>query len=280
VSGDLIQLVAENVTKNFGSRRSSHVTALDSVSYTFDSTKKVGIVGESGSGKSTLSRIVSGLDFPTTGSIWFNGRIVRPNMPTGELLDLRRNVQYIAQDTSSSFDPRRTLRDAVRAPVMRLHGLRRKAADERVDEVLDLLGLPTAMADRKPSSVSGGQRQRFSIARALVVRPRILMCDEVVSALDVSVQGSILNQIRQFCADHDTGLVFVSHGLPATAFICDELVVMRDGRIVEQGSVDDVVERPVADYTKHLLDAHTPRPSRLSVSPEPKEEMAAAGGTA
>jgi peptide/nickel transport system ATP-binding protein len=151
----------------------------------------------------------------------------------------------------------RTLRDAVLQPVLRLTGQRGKDADRVVDETLEQLGLPPALADRRPSEVSGGQRQRFSLARALVVAPRVLVCDEVVSALDVSVQGRILNLVKDLCADRGTGLVFVSHGLPATAFIARDLVVMTGGRIVERGTSEALLSAPEHPYTRSLLAAYS-----------------------
>jgi oligopeptide/dipeptide ABC transporter ATP-binding protein len=166
----------------------------------------------------------------------------------------------VAQDTSSSFDPRRTLRDAVRVPVQRLCGLDSRAADERVDRTLELLGLSPALAARRPAEVSGGQRQRFALARALVVEPRLLVCDEVVSALDVSVQGSILNLLKRYCRGQQAGLAFVSHGLPAAAFIADDLAVMHRGRLVEMGDTGGILDHPGHPYTASLLQAHRGRP--------------------
>jgi peptide/nickel transport system ATP-binding protein len=248
-------LVVENVAKHYGLRRSSRVIALDGVSLSVGSDATVGIVGESGSGKSTLARILVGLETPSAGRVTFNGADVHA-MSAAETLEFRRTVQFVAQDTTSSFDPRRTLRDSVRLPAQKLTGLDKAGADERVDETLHQLGLPLELADRKPSGVSGGQRQRFSLARAFVVRPRLLICDEVVSALDVSVQGSILNLLKAYCADEGAGLVFVSHGLPATAFVSKRLVVMHRGRVVEDSATSQALGEPLHPYTGQLLAAH------------------------
>jgi peptide/nickel transport system ATP-binding protein len=166
----------------------------------------------------------------------------------------------VSQDTSSSFDPLKTLRTSVRTPVMRLLGLGRAEADAEVDRVMADLELPPVLADRYPQHVSGGQRQRFALARALVVRPSLLICDEVVSALDVSVQGSVLNMLRRYCAESGAGLVFVSHGLPATAFIADRIVVMRHGQIVEDGPTSEVLGQPAHEYSRQLLAAYRGRP--------------------
>jgi peptide/nickel transport system ATP-binding protein len=255
---DFANVSLYDVTKTFGSGRRRSVTAVDDVSLSFETGgSTIGIVGESGSGKSTLARMVVGLQPQTSGSIAFNGNELAGVLRSGlQRRRFRRAVQFVGQNTTSSFDPRRTLRDAVRLPVMTLVGLDRRAADERVDEILTLMGLPIAYADRRPHQVSGGQRQRFAIARGLVVRPRLLVCDEVVSALDVSIQGSILNLLKRYCADNGAGLLFVSHGLPATAFIADEIVVMYRGQVVDRGATEDIIGGDdVHPYTAGLLAA-------------------------
>jgi ABC-type oligopeptide transport system ATPase subunit len=247
-----------HVSKTFGPSQRRQVTAVDDVSFSFESGGPVvGIVGESGSGKSTLARMVVGLLPPSSGTVSYNGAGLAEMLSTKTArLDFRRAVQFVGQDTTSSFDPRRTLREAVRLPAMQLNGLGSEAADRKVDETLTLLGLPTGYADRRPHQVSGGQRQRFALARGLVVGPRLLVCDEIVSALDVSVQGSILNLLKRYCAESRAGLVFVSHGLPAAAFISDELVVMYRGKVVDRGSTADIIGgRSVHPYTAKLLDA-------------------------
>jgi peptide/nickel transport system ATP-binding protein len=196
-----------------------------------------------------------GLDHPTAGRVSFRGQELR-NLTPGDIRDFRRSVQLIAQDTTSSFDPRRTLRDAVRRPAQELLGCDRAAADALVDETLGTVGLLPKLADRKPHEVSGGQRQRFSIARALVVRPQLIVCDEVVSALDVSVQGTVLNFLKHYCASTGAGLVFVSHGLPATAFISEQILVMKDGRAVEFGETSQVMHFSEHAYTRSLVEAY------------------------
>ncbi|GAA1855142.1 ABC transporter ATP-binding protein [Pseudonocardia ailaonensis] len=244
-----------DVRRSFGGRGGAAHTAVDGVDLLVDSGRRIGIVGESGSGKSTVVRMMVGLDAPTSGSVTFDGNPVA-TMPTAALRNFRRQVQLVAQDTSSSFDPRRTLRDAIRKPCHNLLGLDTASADAAIDATLAALSLDPALASRKPHQVSGGQRQRFSIARALVVRPRIIVCDEAVSALDVSVQGSVLNLLKEHCEAHDAGLVFVSHGLPATAFIADELIVMYQGKIVEHGPTGQVLFASRHPYTRSLVDAY------------------------
>ncbi|WP_083884404.1 ABC transporter ATP-binding protein [Nocardia higoensis] len=241
--------------KIFHGRGGSTHTAVDTLDLTITPEHRIGIVGESGSGKSTLVRMMVGLEHPTHGTVEYNGRSIaalgRPDMRA-----FRRDVQLVAQDTSSSFDPRRTLRDAIRRPVLELLGKSARAADVLVDETVAALELDPALADRYPHQVSGGQRQRFSIARALVVGPALIICDEAVSALDVSVQGAVLNLLKAHCENNGAGLVFVSHGLPATAFIAEELIVMYRGVVVERGATADVLHRSKHPYTRALVDAY------------------------
>ncbi|SMH49507.1 peptide/nickel transport system ATP-binding protein [Rathayibacter oskolensis] len=260
---ELVSLRAEGVTKTFGRGANRHV-AVKPVDLEINSRTALGIVGESGSGKSTLSRLLVGLEKPTAGDVTLNGRSLQVLLRSASgTLELRRSVQYVAQDTFSSFDPRRTLRDAVATPLRVLRGVTGAAAESEIRDVLDLLRLDPAQLDRYPGQLSGGQRQRFSLARSLVVRPRVLLCDEVVSALDVSVQGSVLNMIRDYCETYQVGLGFVSHGLPATAFVSDSLLVMRDGEVVEHGPTDQMLEHPEHPYTVSLLDAYTRAPRHL-----------------
>jgi len=250
------EIRVDDARRIFGSRRSRHV-AVDGVDLTIGPSTSLGIVGESGSGKSTLSRMLVGLDEPTSGTVHLNDVPVHDWLAQREReLEFRRTVQYVPQDTSSSFDPRRTLRDSVQSPLRTLYGLTGRELDDAFDDVLESLQLDPALADRKPHRVSGGQRQRFAIARALIVRPRVIVCDEVVSALDVSVQGAILNLLKQYIAEHDAAIVFVSHGLPATAFICSRMSVMHHGRVVESGPTEQVVHDPADDYTRSLIDAY------------------------
>jgi ABC-type glutathione transport system ATPase component len=250
-------LEAVNVGRAFGSRRTS-VVAVDGVDMRLsDHGTCTGIVGESGSGKSTLARMLAGLLPPSSGSITFNGKELRDVLSSrGGVTEYRRAVQFVGQDTTSSFDPRRTLRDSVRLPAQRLLGLGRASADEQVDRVIDALGLPPGYAERRPHQVSGGQRQRFALARGLIVQPRVLICDEVVSALDVSVQGAILNGLKRFCRSSGAAIAFVSHGIPATAFVSDDIAVMLAGRIVERGPTASIVDHAGHQYTRSLIAAH------------------------
>lgn len=250
-----ITLTATGVSRTYtiGRRKLQAVREAD---LTATSQNAIGIVGESGSGKSTLAKILAGLDRPTAGTVDFNGIDLFRHLGSAHgRQDFRRRVQLIAQDTTSSFDPTRTLRDAIRTPAVRLLGVDPTEGDRLVDEMLDQLEIPAHLVDRTPGQVSGGQRQRCAIARAMIVSPRLLICDEIVSALDVSVQGAVLNMLKAYRRSRNAGLVFVSHGIPATAFLCDEIVVMLHGRIVEHAPTEQLLADPQHAYTRHLLDA-------------------------
>lgn len=250
------ELYTIDVVKEYGPRSNRH-RALDGVSLVVKEGQRIGVVGESGSGKSTLSRILVGLESATSGVVDYQGRDVRQllSTPRGRI-GFRSDVQYIGQDTSSSFDPRRKLIESVTAPLGYLRGIHGDEARDLALETIRRMELNPGLADRYPGQVSGGQRQRFAIARGLVAEPKILLCDEVVSALDVSVQGAILNLLKKYCIDTGAGMLFVSHGLPATAFVTDEIVVMNKGEIVERGRSRDVLSSPKDEYTATLVAAY------------------------
>ena len=248
-----VRLECRNVRKEY--RRT---TAVRDASFAVEAGARVGIVGESGSGKSTMVKIIMGVEHATSGSVTIDGQDVRTLLSTRQgRLDYRRRVQLVAQDTTTTFDPRRTVRDALRTPAQILGGHDRRGADEAVDAIAGELEIDLRLIDRYPSELSGGQRQRMSIARALVVRPGLLVCDEAVSALDVSVQGTVLNLLKRYSLEHGAGLLFVSHGLPATSFLTSELVVMRAGEVVEAGRTRELIESPRHPYTAHLVSAYT-----------------------
>jgi peptide/nickel transport system ATP-binding protein len=251
-----VELYAIDVVKEYGLRSSRH-QALKGVSLSITEGQRIGVVGESGSGKSTISRILVGLETATSGVVEYQGRDVPGLLGSRpDRVSFRTDVQYIGQDTSSSFDPRRKLIESVTAPLGYLRGIHGDEARDIALETIKRMELNPGLADRYPGQVSGGQRQRFALARGLVVEPKILLCDEVVSALDVSVQGAILNLLKRYCLDTGAGMLFVSHGLPATAFVTEEIVVMNQGEIVERGSSKDVLTAPKDEYTATLVAAY------------------------
>ena len=234
------------------------VVALDRIDLRIDKGTRLGIVGESGSGKSTLVRLLAALDRPTSGQVWFDGREVT-RLPERRLGHLRASVQMVFQDPRSSLNPRMRVADIITEP-LRSRLVRQQLPTgvdhrARLDEVLDAVDLPGSAADRYPHEFSGGQRQRIALARALAPRPDVLIADEPVSALDVSVRAQVINLLADLVESQRLTLVFVSHDLMVVRHLCDQVMVMRQGRIEEQGSAEAVFSRPDSAYTRALLAA-------------------------
>jgi ABC-type glutathione transport system ATPase component len=246
-----------DVTRSYRRSRTSlfragpSVHALHGVSFDVQPGERFGIVGESGCGKSTLLRILAGLDRPTSGSVVIDGTDIS-GLPERKLRFLRERLQLVFQDPMSSLDPRMRVRDIIAEPLV---AQRIGGRDERVTELLAAVGLQPDAADRFPHQFSGGQRQRISIARALAPRPGILVADEPVSALDVSVRAQVLNLITDLVQELSLTLVFVSHDLSVVQHVCDRVAVMRDGQIVETGPTREVYENPQHPYTRTLVSA-------------------------
>jgi ABC-type glutathione transport system ATPase component len=220
----------------------------------------LGVVGESGSGKTSVARCVAGYQTATSGTVRIDGRPVTAQRDQRD----RRRLQMVFQDPYSSLNPAMTLRQALREPIS-VHRLRPPGeVDQRVDELMTLVGLDHSHLDAKPRRLSGGQRQRASIARALALEPEVLVADEPVSALDVSVQAVILNLLAELRESLGMSILFISHDMAVVSHICDRVVVMTEGRIVESGSVDDVFLRPQHPYTQQLLSAVPPHPWDVS----------------
>lgn len=228
------------------------VHAVRDVSLTIGRGERFGIVGESGSGKSTLLRLIAGLDQPTSGEILIDGRPVH-GQRAGKLAWLREKLQLVFQDPMSSLNPRMRVRDIIAEPLVaqRWQGDRRS----RVTDLLERVGLSTTAADRYPHQFSGGQRQRISVARALAPGPDILLADEPVSALDVSVRAQVLNLIDEVVHGFDLTLLFVSHDLSVVRHVCDRVAVMRNGEVVEIAPTEQLFAEPQHPYTKSLLAA-------------------------
>ena len=246
---DLVRDYARPRTSLF--RRAPVVHALRGVSFEVRAGERFGIVGESGCGKSTLLRIIAALDRATSGQVVVDGTDIT-NLPERRLNFLRENLQLVFQDPMSSLDPRMRVRDIIAEPLV-VQG--HPASGERVRELLDAVGLPAGAGDRYPHQFSGGQRQRISIARALAPRPKILVADEPVSALDVSVRAQVLNLISDLVDELDLTLVFVSHDLSVVKHVCDRVAVMNAGQIVETGTTGEVYATPQHPYTRRLVAA-------------------------
>jgi oligopeptide transport system ATP-binding protein len=236
-------------------RTIGHVKAVDGVSFQLHKGETLGVVGESGCGKSTLGRLLMGLETPTEGSIKVLGQEMA-GLKHREMRRLRRDIQIVLQDPYSSLDPRMTVGDIVGEPFVlhpgALEGRDRRAA---VQELLDVVGLNPDHINRYPHQFSGGQRQRIGIARALSLRPKILVCDEPVSALDVSVQAQVVNLFERLQDEFGLSYVFIAHDLSVVRHISDRVMVMYLGKAVELGDEDEIYGTPTHPYTQALLSA-------------------------
>lgn len=236
-------------------RKIDEVKAVDGVSFTVESGQTVGLVGESGSGKTTVGRALLKLIPATSGSVAFDGRDILP-MSEHQFRPLRREMQMIFQDPFGSLNPRMTC-GAIIGEALEIHFKKMSAGERagRVEQLLKQVGLKPEMARRYPHEFSGGQRQRIGIARALAVKPRFIVCDEPVSALDVSVQAQIVNLLKDLQAELGISYLFIAHDLAVVEHISDFVLVMHHGKIVEAAPAGQIYENPQHEYTKTLLAA-------------------------
>ena len=237
------------------SRVYDHVKAVDDVNIEVYEGETLGLVGESGCGKTTLGRSILRLAEPTGGKVWFNGIEVTA-LKGQDLRDFRRQAQIVFQDPYSSLNPRITIGEAIAEPLL-VHGIEKnkKKCRGMVCDLLEQVGLQAEHYDRYPHEFSGGQRQRICIARALAVNPRLVICDESVSALDVSVQAQVLNLLNRLKKERHLTYIFISHDLSVVRFMSDRVVVMNNGKPVEMNDADELFDHPQNDYTRKLIDA-------------------------
>jgi len=230
------------------------VRAVQGVSFTLAAGRSLGLVGESGSGKSTLARLVMALEPPSAGQVRLDGQDLHALAPAA-LRAAREKLQMVFQDPYGSLDPRRSVLQTVSEPLRVLHGAAPAEQRERAGEALDAVGLRATDLGKYPHEFSGGQRQRIAIARALITRPKLIVADEPVSALDVSVQAQVLNLMQDLQDKFGLALLFISHDLAVVDMVCDEVVVLYQGRIVERGAPETLFQRAAHPYTRALLQA-------------------------
>jgi peptide/nickel transport system ATP-binding protein len=231
-----------------------HFQALDRVSLQLESGSSLGLVGESGCGKSTLARILIGLEQPTSGELLWHGRPTR-DFTQADWRHCWRQVQYVFQDAQGALNPHHTLEQSLTASLLSLLDLTKAQRQRRLDELLEQVGLSRSLCERYPYELSGGQAQRVVLARALAVQPQVLILDEPVSALDVSIQAQILTLLRDLRKRLNLTYLFISHDLAVVEQLCEELVVLRQGKLVEQGSWEQIFHASNEPYTRSLIDA-------------------------
>ena len=237
-----------------GSFRSEPLTAVDHINFKVKKGTTLALVGESGSGKTTAAKMILGLEKPTSGEITLMGTPMSGLSRKG-LFDLRSRMQVVFQDPYASLDPQRSIAAIIAEP-LRVHGVRSRAERlARVNELLDQVSLPRSMAHRYPNELSGGQRQRVAVARALALKPDVVVLDEAVSALDVLVQAQVLQLLADLQAELNLTYLFITHDLAVVRVVADEVAVMEAGKIVETGTTDEIFENAQMPYTQRLLDA-------------------------
>ena len=257
MSEPLLRVV--NLEKKFPIQRGmfkrtvGQIHAVDGISFDIAPGETLGLVGESGCGKSTTARLILRLLDPTSGEIYFDGKEIHA-MPRDEIRAVRKDMQIVFQDPYASLNPRMTVRQIVAEPLI-VHGLAKDDSDPAVDEMIELCGLSREFGNRYPHEFSGGQRQRVGIARALVTRPKLVVLDEPVSALDVSVQAQILNLLDDLREKFGFSYLFVAHDLSVVSHISARVAVMYLGKIVEIGTREEIFENPQHSYTKALISA-------------------------
>jgi oligopeptide transport system ATP-binding protein len=252
-------LQVEHLVKRFPVKRGlfvertvDYVNAVDDVSFEIEAGKTLGLVGESGSGKSTTGYCILQLLRPTSGSVRFDGTELT-ELHGEELRHIRREAQIVFQDPYSSLDPRMTVGNIVAEPLVVHKVGSRRDRRARVRELLDVVGFDPVFVNRYPHEFSGGQRQRIGIARALALSPRLIVCDEPVSALDVSIQAQIINLLKDLQQEFGFAYLFIAHDLAVVRSVSDRIAVMHEGRIVERGPASEVYEHPKEEYTRALL---------------------------
>ena len=248
-----VLLKIEGLTKSFSKENRIERVAVDHVSFHIEEGETVGVVGESGCGKSTLAKLITRLIDPSVGTICLNGKEIT-NYKGKELREVYRQVQMVFQSPSGSFDPRKTIGYSI-GESLRNSGMPKPARRRRTADLLTQCGLSPEYAERYPHEMSGGQCQRAALARALAIRPKLLICDEATSALDVTVQQQIMELLQSLKQDNQLSILFICHNLALVQSFCDRVLVMHEGKIVEEGTPEQIIQMPQSEYTRCLVDA-------------------------
>ncbi|PAE11226.1 peptide ABC transporter substrate-binding protein [Niallia circulans] len=243
------------IKKGILSKTVGHVKAVDGLDFSIYSGETISLVGESGCGKSTTGRAIVKLDPPTDGKVLFEGRDMAA-IQNKELRKIRTDMQIIFQDPYSSLNPRKRIGDLLAEPLIAHRLATKEEASKKVDRMLEIVGLTKFHKSRYPHEFSGGQRQRVGIARALMLNPKLIVCDEPVSALDVSIQAQVLNLLKDLQQEFNLTYLFIAHGLGAVKYISDRIAVMYLGKIVEIGKTEEIFKNPKHPYTQVLLSAY------------------------
>lgn len=242
-------LEAKNLKMQFILPKKEIIKAVDDVSFSLNKGECVGLVGESGCGKSTLAKMLVGINKKTDGQILLNEKeVIKFDK------EYFKEVQMIFQLPKESFDPRKTIGDCL-LQVQLNFSVQKEEAKKRVEELLEMVRLPKSYVKKYPTQISGGEAQRVAIARSLAINPKVIICDEITSALDVSVQAQIVQLLIELQKEKNVSMIFITHDLALASLICDNVLVMQKGRIIERGNVVEVLQNPQEEYTKTLIES-------------------------
>ena len=242
------------IRSGFFNRVTDHVLAVDGINFDIEQGETYGLIGESGSGKSTTGKAIVGLEPVTSGSIIYKGEDITKRS-VRKRLQYNKDVQMIFQDSLSSLNPRKRIEDIIAEPIRNFQNLTKDEERHRVQELLDIVGMPSDALYKYPHEFSGGQRQRIGVARAMATNPKLIIADEPVSALDLSVQAQVLNFMKRIQEEYNISYLFISHDLGVVKHMCKKMAIMHRGRFVEIGTREDIYQHPQHIYTKRLLSA-------------------------